>query len=336
MRARHLLLLVLAVATAAFPAAAQADRRVNIYRYLLDVDVPESAGLLALDAATSRVVRGAAPKPLAASVVQLSAPDGSWRTGVALDASPYYLLGGGRRTLESYRRMTVAGRLHRVLTKTTISIAALNDPSGGGIFRPAVAVRSTFHDPHDPVAASRLPEQIDSALVAAGLPPLGVDDEQATAHGVNLNPLYAAARRTLRARGDVRVSGGWAMATSWEHAEIGESLDEARHTLWLTGQHARGALFDLIATVQWLDAFGDHAALRAGLGVQRKGPSVDLRLEAFYDGTDGRFHPGIAIEATPALGVGLVGAVQSVPTTAGAPAQARLLLLLRWYAASDR
>jgi len=131
--------------------------RVNIYRYVLDVDVPESAALVALDAATSRVVRGSAPKPVMASLLHTSPAAGDWRTGIALDISPYYLLGGGRRTMESYRRMTVAGRLTRVLTKTRIGIAGIRDPAGGGSLLPALGVRSKFHDPHDPISGTRLP-----------------------------------------------------------------------------------------------------------------------------------------------------------------------------------
>lgn len=308
--------------------------RVNIYRYVIDVDVPESGALIALDAATSRVVRGSAPKPVAASLIHFFEPAGDWRTGLALDVSPYYLLGGGRRTLESYRKMTVAGRLTRVLTKTTISVAGISDPVSSSLL-PALAIRSTFHDPHDPIGGTRLPEEIDSALAAAGLPPLADDEEEATGRGVDLAPLYAAARRTMRARGDVQVSGGWGVAGRWEEGGLGEEPGRPHHTLWLTGQHGRGPLLDILATVQWRDAFHDQGRMRVGLGLQRKGAATDFRLEAHYDWTDGRVHPGVAVESRLAPGLGVVGALLSDPDPSG-PARARMSVMVRWYAASER
>src|SRR5690606_37303800 len=163
-----------------------------------------------------------------------------------------YLLGGGRRPLASYRKMSVAGLLLRVLTKTTVSAGAMIHPEGAGGLRPALAIRSTFHDPHDPISAGRLSEQVDSVLAAAGLP-----------------PLVAASRREIRARGEGQVLGGWGMAGQWPGAAIGEG-ERTRHTFWLTGQHARGPRLDILATVQLRDAFDDDRRMRAGLGIQRK------------------------------------------------------------------
>lgn len=320
----------------ALPAAAQPPR-INIYRYVLDVDVPESAAFIALDVATSRVVRGSQPKPVAASLLHHSMPEGGWMAGIALDASPYYLLDGGRRTLASYRRMSVTGRLVRVLTKTTVSVGAMVPPGAEVGLRPAVAIRSTFHDPHDPISAGRIVEQVDSALAAAGLPRLHADDEEATGRGVTLTPVFAAARREMRARGDVQVSGGWGMAGEWPGAALGEG-DRTQHTFWVTGQHARGPRLDLLVTLQLRDAFDDDRRMRAGFGVQRKAAQADLRLEAHYDWADRRIHPGVAVEVHAAPGIGVVGALLSDPAPPGsdAPARARLATVIRWYHASGR
>jgi hypothetical protein len=76
--------------------------------------------------------------------------------------------------------------------------------------------------------------------------------------------------------------------------------------------------------------------MRVGFGVQRKATRADLRVEAHYDWTDRRLHPGVAVEAHVAAGLGVVGAIQSDPAPGGStePARARLAVLLRWYAVS--
>ena len=66
------------------PAQAQGPRD-NIYRYILDIDIPESAGLVALDLLATKVLRGSAPKPFTANIVHRSADSSGTVTGVALD-----------------------------------------------------------------------------------------------------------------------------------------------------------------------------------------------------------------------------------------------------------
>src|SRR5687768_15245093 len=95
---RRLLLAVALLPTTSL--SAQSNDRINIYRFILDVDVPESASLIALGLGIRSALRGAAPKPVAASIVFSRAPeDSALRTVVALDAAPYFLFGGGGRSL---------------------------------------------------------------------------------------------------------------------------------------------------------------------------------------------------------------------------------------------
>src|SRR5687767_11262208 len=208
-------LIVLPLALLAGPAsraAAQSSGKINIYRFVLDVDVPESAALVALDAATSHVLRGSAPKPIAASLVHRWSGIEIRQSGVALDIVPYFLVGGGERRLADYRANSVAGRLKRVVTKTSLSVAALSELNDGSSMLGALAIRTTFHDPHDPILNSRLPEQVDSALAAHGAEIGSSAEEEAGGRGVDLTGLYAAARRQMRARGDVQVSAGYGVA----------------------------------------------------------------------------------------------------------------------------
>lgn len=52
-------------------ASAQDTSGVNIYRFVLGVDVPESPALVALDRTPTRVLRGSAPKPIAATATRI-------------------------------------------------------------------------------------------------------------------------------------------------------------------------------------------------------------------------------------------------------------------------
>ena len=102
------------------PAASQAP--VDIYRFILGIDVPEPTALVALGSAPLHVLRGSAPKPLSATIVASPLPASGRSVSAGLDFSPYFMAGGGKRPLASYRSNTFAGRLLRVLTKTMVSI----------------------------------------------------------------------------------------------------------------------------------------------------------------------------------------------------------------------
>jgi hypothetical protein len=330
---------VLWLALSVFPAGltAQAPARVNIYRYVLDVDIPESAGLIALDATPSHVLKGSAPKPIMGSLVHLVTGDGQ-ATGGAVDIVPYYLLGGGIRELRSYRSSSVAGRLTRVVTKTTASLALLRPDDGTGDLLGAAGLRTTFHDPHDPVLNSPLPEEVDSLLAAAGVPepPITVEDFANT--GVDLTRAFEHARTRMRARGDVQVSAGWGMAGRLGSGSLaGDSLGHFAHTVWITGQHAFGDRLDLLVTAQLRHAFR-HGKGRLGLGIQRKAHRTDFRFELYYDGADQRLHPGMSAEVSAGHGLGgTIGLVSDAPLGGGRGRdRTRVQLGLRWYTASQR
>jgi len=315
--------------------SAQSGARVNIYRFVLDVDVPESAGLVALDAATSHVLRGSAPKPIAASVIHRWTGTANRSTGIALDIVPYFLVGGGERRLADYRSMTVGGRLKRVVTKTSFSVAAISDPADPGSLLGGLAIRTTFHDPHDPIATTRLPEQVDSALAVHGAGLASSAEEDPSGRGVDLSSLYAAARRAVRARGDVQVTAGWGIAGRIAGAVFeGDSIQSVRHTFWATAQHAFGHRLDLLVTAQVRGMAGTWKP-RLGAGLQRKSRPADFRAELYYDAVDKRVYPGMSVEVHAMTGLGAVAAVTTdtpLPKSSNG-SRARLSLLLRWYAA---
>ncbi|MFP2896945.1 hypothetical protein [Corallococcus sp. 4LFB] len=318
-------------------ASARDGDNINLYRYVLDMDVPESPALVALEEAPLRVLLGAAPKPVMATVLASAAPE-TLSPGLGLDIAPYFLFGGGIRSLSSYRSNSVAGRLMRVLTKTTVSAALLPDTSGGGPWRVGFGLRTTFHDPHDPVLNSPLPERVAEELERHGVPPPADSDEDVSGRGADLSALFDQAEREMRSRsGDLQVSAGWGVSARTEGGVFtGDGLRDTRHTLWMTGQAALGRRFDALATVQGLDVFRSGRALRAGVGVQRKTSVADFRAELAFDGTDQRFHPGAAIDVKLP---GCTSALASLTTAPGTTEDAPVLrgqLQLRWYFAQCR
>jgi hypothetical protein len=318
------------------PLYAQQNQKVNIYRFVLDADVPESPALVALDVAPTQVLRGSAPKPVAASVLARLGSRDDATSGVALDIAPYFLAGGGIRSLSSYRSNSIEGRLKRVITKTVLSLGAVRDAVEPGSPRISMALRGTFHDPHDPVLNSTLPEQVAEVLARNGVPPIGSAEEDVTDRGVDLAPVFAAARRQMRASHGVQVSGGWGVAGRLRSAAVSrDSLQAVRHTFWLTGQYTLGHRFDLLATLQARNAFRSDTHLRAGTALQRKTTAVDFLGELYYDSADGDLHPGVAVEIHALPRIGVVSSLTTGPAAAedGGPSRLRMRVLLRWYVA---
>ncbi|NPC75301.1 hypothetical protein HPP05_36700 [Corallococcus exiguus] len=318
-------------------ASARDSDNINLYRYVLDVDVPESPALVAMEEAPLRVLLGAAPKPVMATVLASASPE-AFRPGISLDVAPYFLFGGGIRSMARYRSNSVAGRLMRVLTKTTVSAAMIPDLNGTGAWRVGLGLRTTVHDPHDPVLNSTLPEQIAEELERHGVPRPADSDEDVSERGVDLSAIFDQAERQMRSRsGDIQISAGWGVSARTEGGVLtGDGLQDTRHTFWLTGQASLGRRFDALATMQALDLFRDGRALRTGLGVQRKTSVADFRAELAFDGTDNRFHPGAAIDVKLP---GCTSALASLTTAPGADTDETVLrgqLQLRWYFARCR
>jgi len=318
------------------PAGAwsQSSPRINIYRFVLGVDVPESPALVALDRTPSRVLRGSAPKPIAATATRIFSSGGG-QNAIVVDIVPYYLAGGGARNLSSYRSNSIAGRLGRVGTKTQLGIGSLWDESGAALV--SVGLRATFHDPHDPVLNSNLPESVDSALHTAGNPMLSDEDERVTDRGPDLGPLFDRARRTMRARHGIQISGGWGVAARAGGGVVSsDSLGPARHVVWLSGQITLGPRLDLIGLGQVRAAHGERGEARLGAALERKAGDADFRAEFYYQTRSEQLNGGASAEIRALRRISVVG---SVLTEAGAPPsesrQLRAYLSLRWFVAED-
>jgi hypothetical protein len=310
--------------------------RINIHRYVLGVDVPESPALTALGVTHSAVQLGSAPKPLTASLVAMAGPSGETVTGAGLDIAPYYLL-AGPRDLASYRSNSIAGRLTRVLTKTLLSLAVVRHPADLGDLRLGLAARSTIHDPHDPILNTRLVEETHATGGAGGaaLPDAGV--ESLTDLGVNLAPEFAAGRRAARSRsGDAQISVGLGVGSLSRDGALGEFLDGAHFAGWIAAQYTADAKLDLLATVHRREMFGLLAdRWWLGGGLRRKADRADVQGSLYYDTATRELHPSLAFDIRLAARLGGLAALGTIPDPENDAPRVRLTLLLRWFAAAD-
>jgi hypothetical protein len=331
------LALTLTVAVAAAPAGAQEAPRQNVFRYVLDVEPPEPVGFVPLDLGPRRVLRATGPKPVAAAVLASASTGDSVLLGVNLEVSPYYLLGGGTRTLVSYRDNSVAGRLRRIVTKTLLGVAVAHDPAVPGAAQVGVALRATFHDPHDPTSAYYgLAERVDSMLHAAGVHPPPESDD-VTGLGVDLSPVFADARRAVRARCCVQVSGGYGFVARAAGGRLaGDSVSPLRHTIWLSAQWTLSPKLDVLLLLQGTNAFRGDWHQRLGVAFERKASRVDLIGEVYFDSEFHRLYPGLTVETAVAHGLALDAAIVAESGGADAAARLRSAVLLRWALAHAR
>lgn len=317
---------------------AQDTTVINAYRFVLGVDVPESPAFVVVGVAPTHVLRGVAPKPLALNVLSAFASGGEPTPGVAIDVAPYFLAGGGARRLGSYRSMSLAGRLMRVVAKTLLSLGAARDPADSRSLLVGLGLRSTFHDPHDPLSTT-LPEDVAAALAQAGVStPSGAEED--VGDQVGLTQAFARARRTLRRpSANPQVSGGWGVAARLRGGVLdGDSVETERHCLWLGAQFTAGRRFDVLTTAQLRSAFRADRYWWLGAGLERKTTAANILAELYYDTQARRVHPGIAVDVRASSHVGVVGSLttQSATLSGSGPRRLQLRTLARWFYASDR
>jgi len=239
----------------------------------------------------SPVVHGSAPKPTTLTIFLASESD-RLVPGLAIDVAPYFFVGGGIRDLKSYRSNSVAGRLTRVLTKTTLSIAARGAQETGGPQGLAFGIRATLHDPHDPVLNSALPESVAAVLARSGTPSPTAEVEDITDFGANVAPVFAAGRRAMRARRGMQISAGFGQAYEMRGGSVSsDSLDADLRILWLTSQITFNARFDVIVTGQIRDSSDEDTHMWLALGLLRKVNATDIQLALYYDTDSRRIYP---------------------------------------------
>jgi hypothetical protein len=177
-----------------------------------------------------------------------------------------------------------------------------------------------------------LVERVEAKLAEQGVDP-AEDEEDVSARGVELRSLYGESAREMRARCCLQIAGGWGFAGRLGGARFaGDSLDQVRHTLWVTTQYTFARRFDLLSTAQLWNGF-DDAHLRVGAALMRKSTALDLTTELYFDSADDRLHPGVWLEGHPLSRVRAALSLGTETDAAGGATRLRVRTLFRWYLA---
>lgn len=337
---RHWQLVLTVLGATFYPTLCPAEpTTININRFVLGTDVPESPGIMLLPMGCLPVVRGSAPKPVVLTTAFNSNND-HLAPVLALDFTPYYFFGGGKRDLEGYRSDSVVGRLTRVLTKTSMSIARLGpQDDSGATTHLGIGIRATFHDPHDPVLNSSLPESIAAELSSNGLN--GVVDpsiEDVTDYGTALDEHLAHARREMRQRRGLQVSGGFGELFALKNDSVSkDSLNTELRLYWLSTQITIDGRFDVLITGQLRDYVAFDSEVWAGAAILRKMNPADLTIGAFYDSGSSRVFPFAQAEIRALQHLQVLGSLAVFPKDKLQPVSVLSARLgCRLYVAFDR
>lgn len=265
------------------------------YKYILDYDVPSSPAFTALDATPQQVTRGGAVKPLVASAFSNFLQTGKLDPGMAVDFSPYILLGGGFKNLDDYKKKE---NWHmRMLANTMLSAAVLKNSKDSSNSDIGLGVRITFHDSHDLFSsklASGITNKIGTALATAakaptviGVPPDEIGTDNAGVPGtvpVDLSRFYTDAYNEIRKTPGWALSLGYGYRTTAKAAVIvSDSLINKQSKLWLSGTWYTGTLFNVYGTVQGTFPSNKKALWIAGMAVGSKNKSNNMGAEIVYD-----------------------------------------------------
>jgi hypothetical protein len=300
-------------------AVAAQTRDTTAQGYVLDYDVPESPGFVALGVAPSNVTRGSASKPFAASLVSQFLSGQRLGSGLALDFAPYFVYGGRLKSINEYRRSWTK----RFLAHLLASVGTVTSETDTGSLRLGIGARATIFDSHDQLLDATLSAQIDTALMRAANSRRAVSDSAEVGAAITIPDLkeaYARARDRIRRKPGDALSVGWGLVNEVRGGIAnGDSIRNPRHRLWLSYRHTFTSGMDLLATTQWRQTDTSGASVRAGVALRVNASEANVALEMFYDSnphelSGGRIGLGGNAEWRFARGLGLTTAITTEPT----------------------
>lgn len=304
--------------------------------FVLDYDVPESPGLVALGASSAKILRAGAAKPAVASLVNSFLTGGEVQSGIALDAAPYFLLGGRLESIRAYREQP----LKRILANTLLSVATVQGASDTSSLSYGIGVRITLWDDQDLLFDPDLGGEIDSVLLAA-LPAAPVFDpttgelvRKPASIRVDLTEVHRRAeQRALATRGHA-LSVGWALSGGVRGGIASfDSLGASRHRAWLAYRYRARPGLDLLSTAQWQEGDSVTAALLLGVAFRATSPGYAFGTELYYEsgpeGADGGLAAGGSAEIRVTQGLRFVAGLLRERDEAGVP-RVRLRTTVRW------
>ena len=319
------------------PITARAQKPSSAQHFVLDYDVPESPGFIALGVTPANITRGSASKPVVASLLSDLATRQKLASGIALDFAPYFLYGGRFQSVNEYRR----NRLKRWLANSLLSIATVQSETDSSSLRFGLGARGTLFDNHDLLQDSTLGMDIDRALTSAahaGRPRTDTSEVGAPVTVAGLADAYKAARERVRTKPGDALSVGWGIAGVIHGSVVsGDSIGGRRNRVWLSYRHTFRSGMDLLATAQWRQADSVGSSVRAGAGLRANVADANFAGELYYDSnpkgiSGGKLGIGANAEWRFTRGVGLVVALSTVPTVVGSQVVSKMKVRtsLRW------
>lgn len=151
-------------------AVKSADKSPVVEDAYIDLAVPDSPALIALDFSPNKVERPASPREFSTSLLHGVDTNGNVQTGISIEAAPLLWYRGEETTLRDYQQRY----FRRFLSRTMISLAVTHGDSADGIgTRFAFGLRFTPWDEGDP----RMDTDLATCLMDAVLA-IDIQDQQ--------------------------------------------------------------------------------------------------------------------------------------------------------------
>ncbi|HEX9940212.1 MAG TPA: hypothetical protein VGB15_23965 [Longimicrobium sp.] len=302
---------------------------IEAYKLVLDYDVPESPGFVALDVAPEKVLTGSASKPVAINILNQIARSGKAQAGLALDFSPYFVAGGRFQNINEYR----SNRLKRLLANTSVSFATVQDPTDSASLRFGAGVRMTIFDDHDPLQNREVTAAVERLLTPQG--PLGDrTDGPVITQSVKIEGLaeaYQAAIDAVRKKPGRALAVGWGVAGTLRNAVLSaDSVHRTTHSFWAGYRETFPGSVEFLGAVLAGGAAGGDREFRVGGALRMTSESLRLTGEVVYESLTGSIHPGGVAEFRVLPQLAAVASLGSEPSQDGEVGKLRFRTMLRW------
>ena len=279
-------------------------------KYILDYDVPSSPAFTVLDATPQQVTRGGAVKPLVVSAFSNFLQTGELDPGIAVDFSPYVLLGGGFKNIDDYKEKK--NWYKRMLANSMFSGAVLKNSKDSTNADIGIGFRITFHDSHDLFSNSQvaadITDKIGNALAEAAKAPIvtgavpqdGMGTDSGGISGtvpVELSRIYADAYNKISTTKGWALSMGYGYRTTAKAAVLAsDSLINKQSKLWLSSTWYTGTMFNVYGIIQGTFPVKEKAQWIAGLSIGSKNKSNNMGAELVYDFLNKEVNYGVNFE----------------------------------------
>jgi hypothetical protein len=311
-------------------AAAQASAQDPLYKFVLDYAVPESPGFAVMGVTPEKVLRGSAAKPVVASLLTQARDGGKLASGVAIDLSPYFALGGTAGSVAQY----ASDPWIRALTNTQLSFATMQSKVDTTSVGFGIGVRITLLDASDPLRDTMALQPVYAALndcVSAPLPDQPPQVKPGRCDTVA--EAFQKVKENAMKRTGLSLSVGGGMGGRLRSAVASQdSLTDRVGRIWIAGGWRFTGHNELQVIAQLQDTTGQRWTGRAGAAARATFPSVEFALELVYDGISRTFQPGGVAEWRVLPGAWVVTSLgtQAAEVNGATVSKLRLHTALRW------